>query len=330
MKQAVFVKNILLRYKNAVFSALIAAAMIVFALSSDTYAAATLDGIKLWAFNIVPSVFPYFVFTALLTSLDSAARIASRCSALTRRLFGCDGMSGYAFFIAAVSGYPGGSKITAELYAKNLVSYSDAYRMSGFCSMSSPLFILGTAGAMLLKNRAAGFAIFAAHFLSVLFTAFLLRGKRDNAENAVFVPKKTGADNLLYEAVYDSVISLLVLGGLVTLYFVLIRMLEQCGFFLLPVRLFTLLSGDETLARGFAYGLVECTTGIGYAASSLSPLKIPAVGFLISFGGISVMTQSLVFLKKAKMKTARFFLSKFLHAVFTFLILLFLTTVTPS
>ena len=109
----------------------------------------------------------------------------------------------------------------------------------------------------------------------------------------------------------------------------LIFLLENCGAFFLPVKFFTLLFGEETLARGFVYGLVECTTGVGFAANSLSPLKIPAVGFLISFGGLSVMAQSLVFLKKAKIKTARFFLSKFLHAAFTFLILFSLSFLTP-
>ncbi|PWM71601.1 MAG: hypothetical protein DBX59_08515 [Bacillota bacterium] len=324
MKQAV------LKHKNALFSLLAVLAMAIFALSSETYAAATLDGIKLWAFNIVPSVFPYFVLTALLTSLGSAARLASKCSALTKRLFGCGGMSGYAFFIAAVSGYPAGSKITAELYLKRLVSREDAYKMSGFCAAASPLFILGTTGAMLLKNRAAGLAILCAHLFSVLFTAFLLRGKRKTVDDAPPSPPAAGnADNMLYEAVYDSVISLLVLGGIVTVYFVLIRMLENCGAFYLPVRLFTLIFGEETLARGFVYGLVECTAGVSCAANSLSTLKIPAVGFLISFGGLSVMTQSLIFLKKAKIKTARFFLSKLLHAAFTFIILFFLTLLMP-
>ena len=182
MNRALSLKKRLSRSKNAILSLLVVLAMLLVALSSGTYARATLNGVKLWAFNIVPSVFPYFVLTALLTSLGSAAKLASRCAGLSRRLFGCGGMSAYAFFIAAVSGYPGGSKITAELYEKHLVSADDAYKMSGFCSLSSPLFIVGTAGAMLLKDRAAGFAVLGAHFLSVsssreCFCAERKRGK---------------------------------------------------------------------------------------------------------------------------------------------------------
>lgn len=328
MNRALSLKNKLSRSKNAILSLLVVLAMLLVALSSGTYARATLNGVKLWAFNIVPSVFPYFVLTALLTSLGSAAKLASRCAGLSRRLFGCGGMSAYAFFIAAVSGYPGGSKITAELYEKHLVSADDAYKMSGFCSLSSPLFIVGTAGAMLLKDRAAGFAILGAHFLSVLLTGMLLRGKKTR-ENAPPPPVPPAADNLLYEAVYGSVISLLVLGGIVTVCFVLIEMLENIGAFLLPVKFFTLLFGDETLARGFVYGLVECTTGIARAAESASPLRVPAAGFLLSFGGVSVMAQSAAFLKRAKIKTARFFLSKCLHAVFTFIFLFALSFLIP-
>lgn len=315
-------------HKNALLTLPVVLFMILFAVFSEKYARATLNGIKLWAFNILPSVFPYFVFTALLTSLGSAARLAARCGKVTKKIFGCGGMSGYAFFIAAVSGYPGGSKITAELYAKNLISEREAYKMSGFCSLSSPLFILGTVGGMILKDAAAGFALLAAHVGAVLLTAVILRGKKSaNADTAVPVKTHT-ADNLIYEAVYESVLSVLVLGGIVTIFFVAIEMLSDIGAFYLPERLFTLLFGDADLARGFAFGLVECTTGIFAAAQSSSPLLLPVIGFLLSFGGFSVMTQSCVFLKKAKIKTARFFLSKTLHAVITFAILFILCSLT--
>lgn len=314
------------KHKNGIFSALILLFMALFALSSEKYAAATLRGVKLWAFNILPSVFPYFVFTALLTSLGSAAFLAARATTFTRRAFGCGGMSGYGFFIAALSGYPGGSKITAELYAQNLITYNDAYKMSGFCSLSSPLFIVGTVGGMILKDAAAGFALLGAHLLSVLATAIILRGRYVESERRA--PEIKTPDNVIYNAVYDSVISILVLGGIVTVYFVLIEMLSDLGAFALPIRFFTLVFGDPVLAQGFAFGLVECTTGISAAAESSSFFLLPAIGFLISFGGLSVMTQSVVFLKKAKIKTARFFLSKILHAVFTFLFLVIFCLLT--
>ena len=323
------IKN-LSRHKNAWLSIPVVVFMALFAVFSEKYARATLNGIKLWAFNILPSVFPYFVFTALLTSLGSAARLAARCGKVTKKLFGCGGMSGYAFFIAAVSGYPGGSKITAELYAKNLVTSEEAYKMSGFCSLSSPLFILGTVGGMILQNAAAGFALLGAHVLAVLATAVILRGKKSAAtEEERPVVRAQSADNLIYEAVYESVISVLVLGGIVTVFFVAIEMLSDVGAFYLPEKLFTILFGDPALARGFAFGLVECTTGIYAAAQSSSPLLLPVIGFLLSFGGFSVMTQSCVFLKKAKIKTAWFFLSKTMHAVITFAILFILCSLTP-
>ena len=96
MNRALSLKKRLSRSKNALLSLLVVLAMLLVALSSETYARATLNGVKLWAFNIVPSVFPYFVLTALLTSLGSAAKLASRCAGLSRRLFGCGSSEGRA------------------------------------------------------------------------------------------------------------------------------------------------------------------------------------------------------------------------------------------
>lgn len=45
------------------------------------------------------------------------------------------------------------------------------------------------------------------------------------------------------------------------------------------------------------------------------------IGFLVSFGGVSVFCQNLVFLKKANVKTAVYLLSKITQAVLSFLFL---------
>lgn len=308
----------MLKSKNFYLSALLLAVMVFFAMYSDRYTAVTAEGLKLWALSVAPSVFPYFVFTALLTSLGTAATLAAKSAPLTRRLFGTSGLTGYALFMSVLSGYPTGSKIVSELYENGLITEKEAKKAAGFCSTSSPLFIMGTVGG-LTGNKTAAACLLFAHLASVLITGLIFRGKIPPPRKASFSPKT--ADNIIYDAVYESVISLLVLGGIITVYYVLTEMLFDAGLLNIPLRLMTLVFGSPETARAFLTGLFECTKGIKLVSLTGHGLTMPLIGFMLSFGGLSVITQSLIFLKKAKIKTAVFFASKLLQAVICFIIL---------
>lgn len=308
----------MLKAKNIIFSIAVFALIVCFAINAQKYAAVTLDGITLWALNLVPSVFPYFVFTALLTNLGIVTLLSLKTAPLTRRIFGCNGLSGYAFFMSVLSGYPTGSKITAELYENKLITYEEAVKTSGFCSTSGPLFIIGTIGG-LLNNAKTATVILIAHLSSVLITAFIFKGKTPPKTKQNFPLKNV--DNIIYNAVYDSVISLFILGGVITVYYVITEMLFDTGLLTLPLLAFEKILGSKEVAKAFITGIFECTKGIKAITLARSNLTVPLIGFLISFGGLSVITQSVIFLKKAKIKTAVFFASKIIQAVLCFLIL---------
>ena len=76
-------------------------------------------------------------------------------------------------------------------------------------------------------------------------------------------------------------------------------------------------------ATAFVLGVFECTKGL----KVLSSFGINLGGFLLcaficGFGGISVIAQSLAYLKKAKIKTALFLAGKVFQAVISLLIAL--------
>ena len=81
------------------------------------------------------------------------------------------------------------------------------------------------------------------------------------------------------------------------------------------VDLLTVLLNSESLAKGITFGFFECTRGIKELSSLPQKVALPFCAFLSGFGGISVIAQSLAFLKKAKIKTAPFLLSKVTAAV---------------
>ena len=64
--------------------------------NSNLYAAKA--GLKLWANNVVPSLFPFFIATNLLGHTNVVNYISKRCNFLMRPLFNVPGQSAYAFF----------------------------------------------------------------------------------------------------------------------------------------------------------------------------------------------------------------------------------------
>ena len=81
-----------------------------------------LDGINLWATCVLPALFPYFFITAILSRLSLTYRIGTRLSPITKRLFNTGGLTGYAFLMSVISGYPVGAQITAQLKKDGLIS----------------------------------------------------------------------------------------------------------------------------------------------------------------------------------------------------------------
>ncbi|MBR1984394.1 MAG: sporulation integral membrane protein YlbJ, partial [Clostridia bacterium] len=137
------------------------------------------NGITIWATLLLPSLFPFFFFTRLFTSLNLTSEISKVFGKITKRLFNCSGESGYAFFMSIFSGYPVGSKLTADLYSKNIISSYEAKKMVSFTSNSGPMFILGTVGIGMLISKTAGLILLFSHIISAILNGIIFRGKKE-------------------------------------------------------------------------------------------------------------------------------------------------------
>ena len=110
--------------------------------NSNLYAAK--NGLILWANNIVPSLFPFFIATNLLSHTNVINYVSKKCNKFMRPIFNVSGEAAYAFVVGLISGYPMGAKIVTDLRKANLCSKDEGERMLAFTNNSGPLFILGT------------------------------------------------------------------------------------------------------------------------------------------------------------------------------------------
>ena len=97
---------------------------------SNLYAAKA--GLKLWANNVVPSLFPFFIATNLLGHTNVVNHISKRCNRFMRPIFNVPGQSAYALLLGIISGYPVGSKIVTDLRNSNLFYGTLPLKMNSF------------------------------------------------------------------------------------------------------------------------------------------------------------------------------------------------------
>ncbi len=294
----------------------IMACLIIF---PDRYISVARQGITLWATAVVPSLFPFFFLTLILTKLGTLEIFTKKTERLTEGLFRCNGMTTYVFLMSILSGYPVGSRLISELSERGCIDCDEATRMSVLCSTSGPLFIMGTVGVGMFGNKVYGAAIFASHVMSAVICGLIFRKYGNFCKKMQLLPVRQNADNVLYECIYSSVISILCVGGFICIFYLLASILADFKI-LFPLtslleKIFAKTGYGDVISEGIAYGLIECTNGCKILSSVSTPLAAAIACGIISFGGLSVMFQSAIYLLKAKSNLKIFFFSKILQSL---------------
>lgn len=287
----------------------------------NRYSQVLLDGINLYIACVLPSLFPYFFITACLSNLNVTSRLCSIFSPISKKLFSVSGAVFYAYFMSIISGYPIGAKIVSELRENNLISETEAVRGSVLCSTSSPMFLIGSVGAIMFNSVLFGLLLYLSNLICsiILGILFSFYKKNEKPFDSKLTANKT--QNFLYETAFSSSISVLVVGSIITIFYLLTEVLFNLKLLDGIIAIFNLIFNNKNLAEGLTLGLFECTKGLKKVAMvKIGVLSLPISAFICGLSGISIIMQSVAYLKKAKIKTAVFVFSKLLSAVLNFVV----------
>lgn len=313
--------------KKIFAAAAVAAVLILTIAAPQRYSAACLSGIALWAKAVLPALFPFFVLTAVLTRLG-AANASARLLAPLARKFRLPGIAAYCFLLSALSGYPVGSRLVADLTEGGALPKESAARVAVLCSTSGPMFLVGSVGGAMFQSATAGAVLLASHILGILAVClpalpFARKPVRERRQNVL--PTAAKADDVLRESVHGAVISILCVGGTIALFYVFAQALADVGALALLARpLARLLRpfGAEQLADGFVSGLLEATRGCAALAGAGGTLALPLCAFLVTFGGACILAQQLGYLRRAGVGSGFFVACKALQGAAAFAICL--------
>ncbi|MDD2227220.1 MAG: hypothetical protein PHH71_01375 [Clostridia bacterium] len=137
---------------------------------------------------------------------------------------------------------------------------------------------------------------------------------------------KTSTQSTSYQfaqSMWNSISSILIIGGFISIFFVLIEMLNHLNIISsFTSFLSTVFGGDSRVYAGIFNGVVEMTYGcLDISKISLSEFWATLICCgIITFGGISTMLQAIIFLQKFNMRPGFFLKQKVTQTMFSILI----------
>lgn len=300
---------------------------------SKTNLSAAKSGLVLWANSIVPSLFPFFVATELLSHTNFTYYLGKLLNRFMKPVFNVRGEGAFAFIMGIISGYPIGAKIAANFRENNVCSKEECERLLSFTNNSGPLFIIGSVGISMFGNSTIGFLLLFTHLLASITVGFIFRFWKYNVKSDVINNKYklNTNDNITWSnlggiigsSISSSINTILLIGGFVVLFSVIISILQTShllsAFTNCVEPLFGFLHIPVEFCSGFISGILELTNGLSIISSipekKLS-INIIIASFLLGLGGISILLQVWSTIAKTDLSIRPYILGKLLHACF--------------
>ena len=231
-------------------------------------------GMDLCIRTVIPSLFPFFVLSAILT--NSLQNLISHRSLVISRFLGISPAAASVLLPAFLGGYPVGAKCIGDLYRSNQISRAEAERLLAFCSNAGPSFLFGMVSGF-FPERKMIWLLWFIHILSALLTAAVIPADAQTGKSPF--PKETSVQQTLVWSAAKAM-------GLVCCWVILFRMvitfLNAWLFWLFPVWLKVLLTGMLELANGCCDLLLI----------SEGNLRLILCSCMLAFGGICVLFQT--------------------------------------
>lgn len=262
----------------------------------EVTALASREAIELWLNSIVPSLLPFFIASGFLRKTGFADRVSPAV---------------YPFIMAVLSGYPMGAKSAADYFREGRINGGQLKQILSYSMVTGPAFLIGTVGIEFLDSYKAGIILAASHYAAAAFSSLFWRSQdgfvrmmpeRKNKEKDTYY-------NMLTDAILDSFRAIAIVLAYIILFMIITDLIQFSG-------LLHIAPGPS--GPSFIKGIFEMTVGLsGVAAAPTGQMtKIVLSAFLVSFGGLSVLGQSMSMLEGCEITLWTLLKMKLLHGIF--------------
>ena len=282
-----------MRERLAVTASICAMAALICA--SDQVIASCRHALTLCCELIIPSLFPFFLLSILLSRLGLPMLLGKLLSPASNLLFGVSGAGCTALLMGLCGGYPLGAAYIADMHSQGRIGKEEAEQLLGFCNNSGPAFIVGAIGTGVFHSVKAGLFLYSIHALSAMLCGIIMRCKSPETKQPEQVHRQQPFPIAVTEAVKQAVVSVLNVCGFVVCFSVLTGLLEADGLISRLCGVLSYTSGTELhWTSSLLVGFLEIGSGIGLMRGlRLSPLNLALAAFLMGWGGVSVHFQTM-------------------------------------
>jgi sporulation integral membrane protein YlbJ len=327
--------------KSVIFASISILLAMMLVLYPEQAFKSSLRGLTIWWQVVFPALLPFFITAEMMMEFGVAHFLGVLLEPLMRPLFRVPGAGAFVMVVGLISGNPMGAKLTAQLREKGLISREEGERLICFTSTASPLFIFAAVAVGFFANASLGMILAMAHYSSSILVGFLMRYYRPDAPPSPSATRKSRSilwralremhqarltnsrplGRLLSEAVTSAMHTLLLIGGFIIVFSVLVHLMEDIGLTLLLAKvaanLFQSLSIPPPLAHPWIAGLFEMTLGSQMTSSTANhiplPYKLLIVSMIMGWNGLSIHAQVISMLSKTDIRYFPYFCAKILH-----------------
>lgn len=151
--------------------------MLVFITDAKTVLAGASSGIDICIKTVIPSLFPFFILSTLLSNSMQGQSIS--CLRPLGKLCGIPEGAESLLLLGVCGGYPVGAKCLYDAYSCRTIHRKDAQRMLGFCSNAGPSFIFGMTAA-LFNSVIIPWILWGIQIISMIMTGMILPNKSND------------------------------------------------------------------------------------------------------------------------------------------------------
>lgn len=277
------------------------------------------DALKISVCSVLPSLFPFFVFSNLWIMLGYAQKMSALAAPVMERVFHLPGAAASALILGLIGGYPTGAQTIAGIYKKKLVTKEEAEHMLLFCNNSGPAFAVAVIGGQYFRNAVVGIAIYLVHVCSACLIGILFRRKSYRKTPLVSEQRNVPFLTALTESIRMAGQTAIQVCVFITFFSVLTAMLQS----VLPAALQT---GD---VFRILMGALELVKGSSQVTAWSWPFSVCLAAFYLGWGGMCIHCQSLSILCDTDLTAGKYFMGKLLHGGLSFLMMGCLIHVLP-
>lgn len=254
---------------------LTAVGMMLLILDSKAALTGAANGVSICINTVIPSLFPFFVLSSLLTgSLQgSSIRVLQPLLRVCRLPKGAEGI----LIVGLIGGYPVGARCIAQQVNLGTIKKQDAHRMLGFCSNAGPSMIFGMSAA-LFEAPYIPWIILTIQWLSAILAGVILPGRSKNVLTPLYEAKISFS-----EAITGSIRSISCVCGWIVLFQVYLSICSRWFMWLLTPELQVIITGVFELSSGL----------ISLFHINHEAIRLVLCSVMLSFGGLCVVMQTI-------------------------------------